>query len=157
MNSPATIDGIALIASTIVRSGRASHPPISLRKIAVPMPIGTLSAVANLHTGWPTTTLTLVPSNAPNAVDGVVAVPGPRDAERLSPTRRVDFRASRSFALGLGTVRVFAEVTNITDRDNVCCVQYRQAATPPNEAPALEMDMRGGLPSTVNFGALWEF
>src|SRR5205814_2380088 len=84
--------------------------------------------------------------------DGVVAVPGPRDAERLSPTRRVDFRASRSFALGLGTVRVFAEVTNITDRDNVCCVQYRQAATPPNEAPALEMDMRGGLPSTVNFG-----
>ena len=117
----------------------------------------TLSAVANLHTGWPTTTLTLVPSNAPNAVDGVVAVPGPRDAERLSPTRRVDFRASRSFALGLGTVRVFAEVTNITDRDNVCCVQYRQAATPPNEAPALEMDMRGGLPSTVNFGALWEF
>ena len=35
MKSPATIDGIALIASTIMRTGRASRPPISLRKIAV--------------------------------------------------------------------------------------------------------------------------
>ncbi len=30
----------------------------------------TLSAVLNVHTGWPVTTLSLVPSNAPNAVDG---------------------------------------------------------------------------------------
>jgi hypothetical protein len=117
----------------------------------------TLSAIANLHTGWPMTTLALVPSNEPNAVDGVVAVPGPRNAERLDTTRRVDFRASRSFAVGHGTLRAFAEVTNLTDHDNVCCVQYKQAATRPGEPPALQMDTRGGLPFTVNLGALWEF
>jgi hypothetical protein len=117
----------------------------------------TLSAVANLHTGWPTTTLSLTPSNAPNAVDGVVAVPGPRNAERLGPTRRIDFRASRTFAAGAGSLRTYVELTNITDRDNVCCVRYEQAVTPPGEPPALTMQQRDGLPLTINFGALWQF
>jgi hypothetical protein len=116
-----------------------------------------LSAVANLHTGWPTTTLALMPSNAPNAIDGVVAVPGPRNGERLSPTRRIDFHASRTFAAGAGSLRVFAEVTNITDRDNVCCVRYEQTETAPGEPPALTMEERRGLPLTINFGALWQF
>jgi len=117
----------------------------------------TLSAVANLHTGWPTTTLALVPSNAPNAVDGVVAVPGSRNGERLSATRRIDFRASRTLSAGAGSLRLFAEVTNITDRDNVCCVRYEQTETPPGEPPMLTMEERGGLPLTVNVGALWQF
>ena len=46
MKRPATIDGIALIASTIMRTGRASRPPISLRNTAVAMPSGTESSVA---------------------------------------------------------------------------------------------------------------
>jgi hypothetical protein len=117
----------------------------------------TLSAVATWHTGWPMTTLTLVPSNAPNAVDGVVAVPGPRNAELLSPTRRLDFRASRVLAAGPGSLRVFAEVTNLFNRRNVCCVGYEQADTPPGAPPALDMDTRAGLPLTLNVGALWEF
>ena len=37
MKRPATIDGIALIASTSIRTGRASRPPTSLRNIAVPI------------------------------------------------------------------------------------------------------------------------
>ena len=117
----------------------------------------TLSAVANWHTGWPTTTLTLVPSNAPNAVDGVVAVPGPRNAERLPATRRLDARASRRLTAGPGSLRVFAEVTNLFNRKNVCCIGYEQADTPPGAPPALEMDTRAGLPLTLNVGALWEF
>jgi hypothetical protein len=117
----------------------------------------TLSAVLNVHTGWPATTLTLVPSNAPNAVDGVVAVPGPRNAERLETMRRVDFRASRTYAAGAGSVRVFAEVTNLTGRENVCCLRYEQADAPLGAPPALTVEARHGLPSTVNLGALWQF
>ena len=117
----------------------------------------TLSAIANVHTGWPMTTLALVPSNAPNAVDGVVAVSGVRNAERLDPMRRIDFRASRTFKVGAGSLRTFVEVTNITERDNVCCVGYEQAVTPPGEPPALVMSERSGLPLTVNLGALWQF
>jgi hypothetical protein len=117
----------------------------------------TLSAVLNVHTGWPVTTLSLVPSSAPNAVDGVVAVPGPRNAERLGTTRRVDFRASRTYAAGAGSVRVFAEVTNVTGRDNVCCLSYEQADTPIGAPPALSVEARHGLPFTINLGALWQF
>jgi hypothetical protein len=117
----------------------------------------TLSGVLNVHTGWPATTLALVPSNAPNAVDGVVAVPGPRNAERLSATQRVDFRASRTYAVAAGSVRVFAEVTNLTGRENVCCLRYAQADTPIGAPPELAIDERQGLPFTVNLGALWQF
>jgi hypothetical protein len=117
----------------------------------------TLSAVLNVHTGWPATTLSLVPSNAPNAVDGVVALPGPRNAERLGTTQRIDFRASRTYAAGAGSVRVFAEVTNLTGRENVCCLRYTQADTPIGAPPELAVDVRHGLPITVNLGALWQF
>ena len=117
----------------------------------------TLSAVLNVHTGWPVTTLSLVPSNAPDAVDGVVAVPGPRNAERLGTAQRVDFRASRTYAAGAGSVRVFAEVTNLTGRENVCCLRYEQADTPIGAPPELAVEPRNGLPFTVNLGALWQF
>jgi len=117
----------------------------------------TLSAVLNAHTGWPATTLSLVPSNAPNAVDGVVAVPGSRNAERLGATGRVDFRAGRAYAVGAGSVRVFAEVTNLTGRENVCCLRYEQADTPIGAPPELAVEARNGLPFTVNLGALWQF
>lgn len=117
----------------------------------------TLSAVLNVHTGWPVTTLTLVPSNAPDAVDGVVAVPGPRNAERLGTAQRVDFRASRTYAAGAGSVRVFAEVTNLTGRENVCCLRYEQADTPIGAPPELAVEPRNGLPFTVNLGVLWQF
>ena len=103
------------------------------------------------------TTLSLVPSNAPNAVDGVVAVPGSRNAERLGATGRVDFRAGRAYAVGAGSVRVFAEVTNLTGRENVCCLRYEQADTPIGAPPELAVEARNGLPFTVNLGALWQF
>ena len=47
MNNPATIEGIALIASTIIRTGRASRPPTSLRNTAVATPSGTESRVGD--------------------------------------------------------------------------------------------------------------
>jgi hypothetical protein len=84
-------------------------------------------------------------------------VPGPRNAERLGTTRRVDFRASRTYAVGAGSVRVFAETTNLTGRDNVCCLRYRQADTPIGAPPELAVEARDGLPLTVNIGALWQF
>ena len=44
--SPATIDGMALMASTIIRSGRAIRPPTSFKKIAVMIASGTEIRVA---------------------------------------------------------------------------------------------------------------
>jgi hypothetical protein len=114
-----------------------------------------LSAVGTVHSGWPWTTLSLEPSNASNAVDGVVAVPGPRNAENLPVNRRVDFRASRTFDAGPGSVGFFAELTNVTNRDNVCCVRYEPITVAGQ--PALNRVERGGLPLILNVGALWQF
>jgi hypothetical protein len=109
-----------------------------------------------LHTGWPATTLALEPSSAPNAVDGVVAVPGARNADDLRPMRRIDFRASKVFDAGVGSVRFFAELVNVTNRANPCCVAYEPFTTPVG-APALERDERRSLPLTGNVGVLWDF
>ena len=116
----------------------------------------TLTGVATLHTGWPATTLELVPSDAPNAVDGVVAMPGPRNADRLGPVRRIDVRASRMFEAGPGTLRFFAEITNLTDRANPCCVRY-EGVTLPDGSPSLHRIERHTLPLTGNLGVLWQF
>ena len=55
MNRPATIDGIALIASVSIRTGIASLPPTSLRNTAVMMPSGTdMSAESPTTSSVPT-------------------------------------------------------------------------------------------------------
>jgi len=116
----------------------------------------TLTAVASMHTGWPATTLELQPSSAPEAVDGVIAVAGPRNEDRLRPMRRLDFRASRMFEAGPGTLRFFAELTNVMNRANPCCVSY-EPVTAPNGVPSLERIERRSLPLTGNVGVLWQF
>ena len=47
MNSPATIEGIALMVSTINRTGRARRPPTSFRNTAVATPRGTDMSTAS--------------------------------------------------------------------------------------------------------------
>jgi hypothetical protein len=116
----------------------------------------TLSGVATLHSGWPATSLALEPSNAANAVDGVVAVAGPRNADRLRPMRRIDFRASKVFDVRVGSFRFFAELTNLTNRNNPCCLNYDAVET-ASGAPALEREELSSLPRTGNVGVFWEF
>ena len=116
-------------------------------------PVGqwTLSAVATLHSGWPTTTLSLAGSD-PAAP---IAVAGARNGERLDALRRVDFTAARSFPLAVGSLRFLAELTNATDRENPCCVRYD--ITSDAGSPRLERSERPGLPLLANFGVRWEF
>jgi hypothetical protein len=116
----------------------------------------TLSGAANVHSGWPVTTLALEPSSAPNAVGGLVAVPGRRNGDHLGSVRRLDLRASRMFAAGAGTLRFFAELTNATGRANPCCVSY-DAVTTPGGLLRLDRIERKALPLTGNVGVLWEF
>ena len=97
-----------------------------------------------------------MPSSAPNAVQGIVAVAGPRNADRLRPMRRLDLRASRMFDAGPGSLRFFAELTNATNRANPCCVSY-DAVTLPDGSLQLERTERRSLPLTGNVGVLWQF
>lgn len=116
----------------------------------------TLSAAATYHTGWPATAVDLATVTDPAGNDVEVAVAGERNAERLDMLRRIDFRAERGFDVGVGTLRFFAEVTNVTGRRNPCCWAF-DATQRDGSGSALERIERGGLPFLVNAGVRWEF
>lgn len=116
-------------------------------------PVGgwNLSAAIALHSGWPATEVDVVTSS-----DGVTsAVAGPRNTTRLSDFRRVDVGASRDFDVGLGALRFFAEVTNLTDRENTCCLAYEPATL--NGVETLTREERASTGITGNIGLLWQF
>jgi hypothetical protein len=112
----------------------------------------TLSAAASLNRGWPATEITVVtlPSGARAAQAGV------RNAVRLSTVRRLDFRASRDVALRGSALRMFAEITNLTNRDNACCLVY-EPVTLASGLPSLAGSERGRAGVTGNLGVLWQF
>jgi outer membrane receptor protein involved in Fe transport len=109
-----------------------------------------LSSVLSVHSGWPTTELTLVDANGA----ATIAV-GSRNARRLPSLGRLDFSAARDFATTNGALRFFSEVTNVTNRDNPCCVRYEPVTA--GGATALVRDERRGLPLMANLGVLWSF
>lgn len=110
-----------------------------------------LSATASLHRGWPATEVTVVTTPTGESV----VVPGQRNAGRLSGTRRLDIRASRDFDVGPGSLRFVAEVTNLTNRDNPCCLVYEPVTLPSGQT--LSRSERGRAGITGNLGLLWQF
>jgi hypothetical protein len=111
----------------------------------------TINAAASAHRGWPATEVSVVDDSGTR-----VAVAGPRNAVRLPDVRKLDFGASRNFALGETVLEFFAEVANLTDRDNPCCLVY-DPAFEPDGTPTLVPDERGQAGITGNIGLLWQF
>ncbi len=110
------------------------------------------SLAANVHNGWPTTGMTLV--DAPDSADDPIAIPGPRNAERLGTFVGVDARISRRFKVGKGTITTFFEVANLFDRKNLCCRDYDLA---DDTDDVLELSDDYWLPRLPAIGFLWEF
>jgi outer membrane receptor protein involved in Fe transport len=111
-----------------------------------------LSGAASLNRGWPVTEVyvTTLPSGE------TVAQAGPRNDTRLPSVRRLDFRASKDFAIGSGTLRFFAEVANLTNRENVCCLEF-EPVTLADGSPSLARSERARFGATGNIGLLWQF
>ena len=110
------------------------------------------SLAGNIHSGWPTTGMTLV--DAPDPADDPIAIPGPRNADRLGTFASVDARISRRFRVGRGTITAFFEVVNIFDRKNLCCRDYDLA---DDTDDVLELSDDYWLPRLPAIGFLWEF
>ncbi len=75
------------------------------------------------HTGWPTTPVSVATVIEPDGATTFEAVPGERNSARYPDYHRLDLRASRHFRLGGGRLTIFAEITNLYDRKNVCCAE----------------------------------
>jgi hypothetical protein len=110
-----------------------------------------LSAALGYHSGWPTTSLTLAESP-----DGeTTSVVGPRNALELGGFASLDLRASRALALRVGSLEVFVEVSNATNRQNPCCLDFDLEEDSSGDFLAQETET--WLPRVATFGVLWQF
>src|SRR5204863_301038 len=121
MKRPATIDGTALIASTIMRTGRARQPPISLRNTAVVTPSGTEISMAR-------PTCSSVPTSAPGAPPALALS---RDPARLPSGVEKGGRASIS-VIGRSDLRrrTRARAAHDRRRDRVDDQRHREEREP---------------------------
>jgi hypothetical protein len=109
------------------------------------------SAALGYHSGWPTTGLTLEESPAGETT----AVIGRRNALELGGFASLDLRASRALTLRVGSLDVFVEVSNATNRKNPCCVDFDLEEGANGEF--LEQETDTWLPRLATFGVLWQF
>jgi outer membrane receptor protein involved in Fe transport len=109
-----------------------------------------LSAALGYHSGWPTTGLTLEES-----AGETIAVVGPRNVLELGSFASLDLRASRALALRVGSLDVFVEVSNATNRQNPCCLDFDLEEG--SSGGFLEQETEPWLPRVATFGVLWQF
>jgi hypothetical protein len=93
-----------------------------------------LAAVTSWHRGWPRTPLTLDPLSL-----------APRNTGRWRDFFSLDLRGSWTWALRGGDLSAVLDLTNLTDRDNECCLALRAE-------PQLVTDVDSWLPTVVNLG-----
>ena len=112
-----------------------------------------LRLAASVHSGWPTTSLSLVQKGVDDEGEPeFVAVPGPRNVENYATFASVDFRLSRRFKVPHGSLLAFVEVSNAFNRRNECCLDWDL-----DDNDELERGKDYWLPLLPAVGILWEF
>lgn len=114
------------------------------------------SVAAHVRSGWPTTSLRLEEVPVAGGGTETVAIPGPRNAERLSSFASLDARLSRTFDVRRGKLTAFVEIANLLNRDNVCCIDYDLGEDAAGN-DILEFSKDFWLPLLPAAGILWEF
>lgn len=112
-----------------------------------------IGSALNIHTGWPTTGMTL---GFDEDEEEYFPIPGPRNAERLGTFATLDFRIARKFPVRIGRLSAFLEITNATDRNNECCIDY-DIEEDEDENVFLDVSVEHWLPRIIAVGILWEF
>ena len=117
-----------------------------------------VALAANVHTGWPTTDLTLVEDGVDDEGEPVfVAIPGSRNADRFGTFASVDFRISRKWKLQRGSFMAFFEVSNLFNRQNECCRDFDFDEDEDTGEDVFDSDVDYWMPLLPAIGVLWEF
>jgi outer membrane receptor protein involved in Fe transport len=116
-----------------------------------------VSLAGTAHTGWPTTPVTAVGTQQPDGSIEVEAIPGVRNSARLPAYSRFDLKLRRSFALRGGQLSLTLDVINLTDRENVCCVDDFLFGAPAVGPVEVEPELGSWLGLTPTFQVRWEF
>ena len=117
-----------------------------------------VSVAGNVHTGWPLTELSLVEDGVDeDGEPAFVAVPGPRNAGRHATFASLDLRISRTWKLRRGSLMAFLEISNVTNRQNECCLDYDFEEDEDTGERVFERGVDYWLPLLPAVGVLWEF
>ncbi len=116
-----------------------------------------VSLSGNAHTGWPTTPVTAVQTTLPDGSTRIDRVLGPRNSVRFSTYARLDAKASRTFAISRGRLRLDLEIVNLTDRNNVCCVDEFFFTPQPDGSVEVTRETDVWIGFTPSASLLWEF
>jgi hypothetical protein len=113
------------------------------------------SVAGSVHTGWPKTRLFVETVTNPDGSTDLIASATPRNSERHLDFQTLDVRASRQIPLQRGELTVFAEITNLYDRQNPCCTRYWLSTGV--DGPALQQKGSNWLPFLPSIGVIWQF
>ena len=116
-----------------------------------------LALSGTAHTGWPTTPVTAELTTLPDGSTGVVRVLGALNSDRFPTYGRLDLKVSRVLPLRDGRLRLDAEVVNLTDRQNACCVDELLFEVGADGTVDVEREVDYWLGITPSFSVSWEF
>jgi len=108
---------------------------------------------ANIRSGWPTTALSIEPSNDPM---NPIIVFGARNADRFPTFATLDIRAAYTVPVRDGSLSFFLEISNALDRENPCCVDFDVDEDADGNLVLSQKD-DFWLPLLPSIGVLWEF
>jgi len=117
-----------------------------------------LALATSFHSGWPITNLALVEDGFDDQGEiAYVALPGPRNVERLASFGSVDIRISRKWKLERGSFMAFVEISNLTNRHNECCLDWDYDEDEITGERVFDYSVDYWLPLLPAIGFLWEF
>jgi outer membrane receptor protein involved in Fe transport len=105
--------------------------------------------VVGLHSGWPRTPVALVP--AVGTAPAYLEI-GERNSSRWDDYFSADIRVARTVPLRSGDLLLWADATNVTNRDNQCCTLYGQV---DGSGSLLPPTQGSWYPRVLNVGVEW--
>ena len=116
-----------------------------------------ISLSGSAHTGWPTTPMGAKLAPAPGGGQEAVADPGERNSDRFPWYLRFDLKGSRTFEVGRGRLRLELELLNLTNRENVCCLDEFVFHTNAQGKARVDETRDDWLGFTPTGRLVWEF
>ena len=117
----------------------------------------TLSVAGIYHSGWPTTPVTGEVVGFDDGEPEIELVLGPRNSARYGPYARADVRVSKLFPTTHGSLTLFLEIINLTNRKNVCCTDGFEFEADPDGSVTSIPEERYWAPIIPTFGIAWQF
>jgi hypothetical protein len=108
------------------------------------------------HTGWPTTPATAVIDPDDGSI-GIEPILSARNSDRLPDYARLDLKVRRSFAMARSRLSLTLDVINLTDRENVCCVDDFVVDAGGDGSPRARPEYSFWLGFTPSLQVRWQF